>query len=648
MHQRSTPARELQLSTAEDAMNRPQVGRSNFWIGPWVTVLGVLPGLACGGDDGSEPPANRAPVARFTVSATVGFAPLDVDFDGRASSDEDGTIVSFDWTFGTGDGGSGSTVSATYADPGTFTARLTVTDDDGATDSDEMAIRVLAPGDTIGPEGGTVVSADGRARVVIPPGALSSPRAIAVARVAAPPAGALAETVVRLSPSGLTFAAPVELRIAYGEVALPAGLPEDALTLAALANGLHWHEVVGAAVDAAADEVTASIQHFSTYGLMVGRFGAELSAAAVVPPSGSGAEGRALFALDTVANRLTYRVEGRDLEGDRPAATLHGPAATGVNGPLLHELHGSHPWVGHWTYDESVEADLLAGQTYVLIMTSAVPAGELRGQIEPLGPAGAATDLTVRLRLWDDIDDGPLWTEVPPSVDRIDVRVSGPGMAVQSRSVSPGPTPLDVALTVPKGRARRVEVRALASGDQVAYRSVSYVDLAQPTTIQPVGRAIVDQSAPTFAGVAEARPLRPDAVELRWASAHDDHASASEIAYLVFVAEAPGGQDFATASHAAPPGQTRYVVEGLDPGRDHHFVVRAMDPAGNVDSNTARVVAQTPPRERGAVGRRRSRSRRGRVRDRGGALPNPHPRLVAQRRRRPHLRRSRCVRRGPR
>ena len=71
-----------------------------------------------------------------------------VAFDGSASSDADGTIVSYDWDFGDGNVGTGATPTHTYATPGTYTVTLTVTDDDGLTDTatatcdvdDEVAI----------------------------------------------------------------------------------------------------------------------------------------------------------------------------------------------------------------------------------------------------------------------------------------------------------------------------------------------------------------------------------------------------------------------------------------------------------------------------------------------------------------------------
>jgi hypothetical protein len=56
------------------------------------------------------PPVNQPPVAAFT-SSTSG---LTASFNGSGSSDPDGTISSYAWTFGDGTTGSGATVSHTY------------------------------------------------------------------------------------------------------------------------------------------------------------------------------------------------------------------------------------------------------------------------------------------------------------------------------------------------------------------------------------------------------------------------------------------------------------------------------------------------------------------------------------------------------
>jgi PKD repeat protein len=74
------------------------------------------------------PPANQPPTAAFTT-ATSG---LGVTVNGSASSDPDGTVAGYAWTFGDGQTGTGATASHTYAAAGTYSIGLTVTDNSGA------------------------------------------------------------------------------------------------------------------------------------------------------------------------------------------------------------------------------------------------------------------------------------------------------------------------------------------------------------------------------------------------------------------------------------------------------------------------------------------------------------------------------------
>src|SRR6185295_10687574 len=74
-----------------------------------------------------------------------GIAPLAVTFSSAGSSDPDGTIASYAWTFGDGGSASGASASHTYATAGTFTTTLTVTDNAGATGS--TSVLISATGD---------------------------------------------------------------------------------------------------------------------------------------------------------------------------------------------------------------------------------------------------------------------------------------------------------------------------------------------------------------------------------------------------------------------------------------------------------------------------------------------------------------------
>ena len=75
---------------------------------------------------------NSPPAAVLTATPSVGTAPLTVSFNASASSDADGEIIGYDWDFGDGSVGSGELTSHMYQSTGTYTARLTVHDDAGA------------------------------------------------------------------------------------------------------------------------------------------------------------------------------------------------------------------------------------------------------------------------------------------------------------------------------------------------------------------------------------------------------------------------------------------------------------------------------------------------------------------------------------
>jgi hypothetical protein len=73
------------------------------------------------------------PIASFTFSPSAPLLGQLVTFNGSGSSDPDGTVSSYSWSFG--DGSSGATgVSTThsYTHAGTFTVQLSVTDNSGS------------------------------------------------------------------------------------------------------------------------------------------------------------------------------------------------------------------------------------------------------------------------------------------------------------------------------------------------------------------------------------------------------------------------------------------------------------------------------------------------------------------------------------
>jgi PKD repeat protein len=85
--------------------------------------------------------------AGMTAVPTSGQAPLSVTFDGSTSSTLNGTITSWDWSFGDNQTASGVTVAHTYTAPGVYAAslRITTAGFGVATSTTAMIITVTAP-----------------------------------------------------------------------------------------------------------------------------------------------------------------------------------------------------------------------------------------------------------------------------------------------------------------------------------------------------------------------------------------------------------------------------------------------------------------------------------------------------------------------
>jgi PKD repeat protein len=102
------------------------------------------------GDGGGG--TNSPPNASFTFACTD----LSCTFNGSGSSDPDGSISSYAWSFGDNATGSGATASHTYSAAGTYTVTLTVMDNGGLSDSESQSVTVTAPS-----SGGITLAATG-------------------------------------------------------------------------------------------------------------------------------------------------------------------------------------------------------------------------------------------------------------------------------------------------------------------------------------------------------------------------------------------------------------------------------------------------------------------------------------------------------
>ncbi|MEJ2455566.1 MAG: PKD domain-containing protein [Candidatus Thiodiazotropha sp.] len=110
-----------------------------FLIPIFLTACG---GGSSGGDDSAT--TNRTPTAEANgpYTALTGVA---IAFSSSGSSDSDGSIRSFLWDFGDGSNSSSDNPIHSYASAGNYSATLTVTDNDGATDSDAATVTITQP-----------------------------------------------------------------------------------------------------------------------------------------------------------------------------------------------------------------------------------------------------------------------------------------------------------------------------------------------------------------------------------------------------------------------------------------------------------------------------------------------------------------------
>lgn len=106
-------------------------------------------GFTCVDDECRRAGGDGAPTAAFTSDASF----LLVSLDATSSSDPDGDALDHAWSFGDDSTGTGATISHTYDAEGSYDVTLTVTDDDGNTDSVSNQVMVMAPAQPIAKDG---------------------------------------------------------------------------------------------------------------------------------------------------------------------------------------------------------------------------------------------------------------------------------------------------------------------------------------------------------------------------------------------------------------------------------------------------------------------------------------------------------------
>jgi hypothetical protein len=92
----------------------------------------------------------QPPIGAITGPAGAIAEGGSVSLSAAGSIDPNGTVVSYAWDFGDGSIDSGVSVTHTYAQDGTFQARLTLTDNDGLTDTATFVVSVTNVAPVVG------------------------------------------------------------------------------------------------------------------------------------------------------------------------------------------------------------------------------------------------------------------------------------------------------------------------------------------------------------------------------------------------------------------------------------------------------------------------------------------------------------------
>ena len=184
---------------------------------------------------------------------------------------------------------------------------------------------------SIGPNGGTVTSSDGKAKIVISPGSLSQDTGITVAAVSNAPSGNIG-TAYEFGPDGTTFNEPVTISITYNKTFLPSDVSELDIKLGMVTNN-QWQEITNSVVDTVANIVSGTTSHLSTYGVMV------VSSSGTVPATptdvaAAADDGKATISWNAVSGATSYYVYWATTSG--VSKTSYTGKITGATSPYPH------------------------------------------------------------------------------------------------------------------------------------------------------------------------------------------------------------------------------------------------------------------------------------------------------------------------
>lgn len=104
-----------------------------------------------------------------------------------------------------------------------------------------------------------------------------------------------------------------------------------------------------------------------------------------------------------------------------------------------------------------------------------------------------------------------------------------------------------------------------------------------------------DQTPPVFGGVDSITARSASSVQVSWGPAFDSTSADPMLTYEVFLSkDQVPNPDKDDPAYTSKPGEHAATIGKLEPLTTYHVIVRAKDPAGNVDDNTYSLAVTTP------------------------------------------------------
>ncbi len=136
----------------------------------------------------------------------------------------------------------------------------------------------------------------------------------------------------------------------------------------------------------------------------------------------------------------------------------------------------------------------------------------------------------------------------------------------------------------------------LSGGSTYNYQIIAFDAAGNESTAAStsVSVPVLDTTAPTFGGVSGLTASNSNTIKVSWGPAIDNVSSSLDFTYLIYIATSTGSQNFSATNYITPQGVTSYTISGLSSNTTYYVVTRALDRAGNIDTNTNELQVATP------------------------------------------------------